>query len=330
MALNNDLNQSIIIPYKNYPGGPGTFISQLTDNYTDSSFTTKRTKKSKIILVIVYFNPLKLLVYKYLYNIKIVLRLDGMAFPKFRFRLHYIRSILTYFVSKLIYLGLADHIVFQSEFVEKNITTLFGVTRTKKSLIYNGFCLDNVTKKRELKKPVNIAYWGSRITESQLQLLLAISNKLDHKKITYKLHIIGEIEKSAAKNITNLSANLYLYGSITRKQIYTIAERIDLFLMVKGSSSPNTLVECLAFNIPVVGFSNQGNKEIIANGSGHLFESYSNFDEDLLRFINGIDTVLSNYNRYIESSQLQYSINFTCVQMIDRYFYVFNNLIIGN
>ena len=328
MALNNDLFQSIIIPYKNYPGGPGTFISQLTDNHRDLSFTAKRTRKSRIILVIVYFNPLKLIIYKYLYNIKIVLRLDGMAFPKFRFHFHYLRSILTYFVSKLIYIKLADHIVFQSEFVEKNVTSLFGLTKTKKSLIYNGFCIEGVKKKRELNKPINIAYWGSSITESELQLLLAISNMLVKKRFDFKLHIIGKIEEHELE-IKNPVANLFFYGSVLRDQIYAIAEKVDLFLMVKGSSSPNTLVECLAFNIPVIGFSNLGNKEIIGNKSGYLFESYKNFDDDVMKFMDGINTVLRNYNQYLDNIQLQYSNYFTCKVMRERYYSIFYNLMDG-
>lgn len=321
------MKPKVLIPYHNYYGGPGTFIEQLTSNNKGFSFTNVLSKKVDIILVIVYYNPLKLFLYKRFYNIKIVLRLDGITkYSKPTFK-QLFKALLLYESTKIIYKFLADYVILQSHYVKQDVLSTLGKTSKQNSIIYNGVCFNNESHHYDRKSELKIVYWASSISKDCAFLLSKIADGLQQQSTYNKIHVYGRLSNWDIKIKTSDYPNVNFYGEVSRREIHHIAENYDVFLMIKGSASPNSLVECLAHNLIVVGFNEMGNSEIIDDKCGVLFKRNSDINYNVKQFIEGIQTIQANMNTYQLNIKMRYEKMFTCEIMKQNYGTIFNSLL---
>ena len=322
------MDKYIAIPYFSHYGGPGTFILNLTDGFENPVFTNKIINKTRLILIITYFNPIKLMFYRFLLNKKVILRLDEVRIPVFRFTLKALKSVLIYHTIRFIYYYVSDYNIFQSKYVYNRVLNLFGNSQKPFRIIFNG--IEPLFSNRKLidDQFIVLSYWGSTISTEELDLLISISNKLSSDGLRHQLNIIGRPPLESDINLnTNLGTNIFFYGKLDLKEVYKVAKSTDLFLMVKGSASPNALVECLAFSIPVVGFSNKGNIEIIPDNIGFMFEKEEIKERNIIMFSKGINHIIKNYNDFSDKIKIHFLTNFTKSIMQEKYFEVFNYLI---
>jgi glycosyltransferase involved in cell wall biosynthesis len=323
--MKNDKKKYICIPYKEYTGGPGTFISQLKKSNKKWTITHQLNHHANVILVIVYFNPVMLLIHKLFYSSKVVLRLDGFQLPSNQRSLKgklliLITNLGTWFIYKFI----ADYIVYQSNFSKVDIIKNLGYSSKPSKIIYNGI-YTSIKCSKKLLNTVELAYWGSSITRSQVELLVKVSNVIN-SKFKMRLTIIGKIvdDISSIQISTEIINHI---GFIPNNDMSTYFYRTHIFLMIKGSPSPNALVECLANCIPVVGFSNKGNAEIISSEDGILFPLSNSMEVNVNNFVNGINDIVSNYNYFVENSHKNYNRLFTSDILQENYSKIFEELI---
>lgn len=310
----------VYIPYKNYPGGPGTFISQLTSNFTDEIYTNKFSFKIKYILIITYYNPIVLVVLKYLFRKKILLRMDGMFIPKLKLEYTILKEIITLYISKFIYLKLSDYIVYQGTFVKNVIIDHFGESDKQSFIISNCISIDYSRPNYKLDKIIRLGYWASGIDKVQFKLLLDIELSIHNLGYNSTISIIGPLNFEIDNSIlSKLSDRVYLYGNRPTTSVYRFAEKIDIFLMVKGSPYPNTLVETLALDIPVVGVDKKGNNEIITKDVGIIFKEPTNSQRLINKYTNSILRIIDHYPKYRKNIRIRYENKFKVTNMKQQY-----------
>lgn len=310
----------VYIPYKNYPGGPGTFISQLTSDFKDEIYTNKFSFKIKYILIITYYNPIVLLILKYLFRKKILLRMDGMFIPKLKLEYTILKKIITLYISKFIYLKLSDYIVYQGTFVKSVIIDYFGESDKQSFIINNCISIDYSRPNYKLDKIIRLGFWASGIGKEQFKLLLDIELSIHNKGYNSTISIIGPLNFEIDNSIlSKLSDRVYLYGNRPTTSVYRFAEKIDIFLMVKGSPYPNTLVETLALDIPVVGVDKKGNKEIITEDVGILFKESDNREKLINKYTDSVIRVINQYPKFREHIKNRYENNFRVTTMKQQY-----------
>jgi glycosyltransferase involved in cell wall biosynthesis len=321
MLEKNIMNKNIVyIPYKKYPGGPGTFINQLTSNFLDEVYTNSFSLKTKYVLVITYYNPIVLIVLKYILRKKILLRMDGMFVPAFELKYSTIKEILSLYISKFIYLKLADYIVYQGMFVKNIIKSHFGESNKQSFIINNCVSINYSRPDYKLEKRIRIGYWASGIDKTQFLLLLDIELSIYNLGFNSSISIIGPLNFVIDNSIlSKLSDRVYLYGNRPTTSVYRFAEKIDIFLMIKGSPYPNTLVETLALGIPVAGIDKKGNKEIITEDVGILFKEVANRKLLINKYTKSILKIIDQYSNYRKNIKVRYDERFNVTLMKKQY-----------
>lgn len=315
----------ISIPYLNYYGGPGTFIEHLTTDNSEFFFINHLNKNVDIILVIVYYNFAKLLYYKLVLKKKIILRLDGITkYNKPSLKKLFI-TIIVYHSTKLIYKYLADFVVLQSRYVESDVFLSFGKTIRPSSIIYNGVRRNKISNIESIPKDLSIVYWASSVSHNDYLLLSKIANELRTLIPNSRIQVYGRLNWNY-NSITFRKENIKFYGEVSREEIHSVAMKSDIFLMIKGSASPNSLVECLAYEVAVVGFDEMGNSEIIDNTCGVLFKRSLGQDANVLKFLEGIQKVQTNIIQYKSSIKRRYQSMFTAEIMQKNYNYLFHKI----
>jgi glycosyltransferase involved in cell wall biosynthesis len=315
----------IYIPYnKKYYGGPGTFIKNLTNNYEDQNFTFELSKDTKYILVITYYSIIKLIYYK-IRGKKIIQRLDGLGFISE----YSIKGKVIYLMTYLVYKFIAHIHIFQSIYIKKLVIDKWGLTNRRNKIIYNGVC----TRESFKVDPninltcINLVYWGSHITKPEFILLEEINLDLRKKGLNTRFTVMGkDLEMYLPGKINeNYNSSLDYLGVQKTDYIYESAKDYDLFIMIKGSPSPNALVECLSLGLPVVGFDDKGNSEIIDNSCGILFPKSSSLSDDVAVFSSSIISVYKNHEYYTRNIKEIYKMRFSCEIMRESYLDLINN-----
>lgn len=315
----------VYIPYKNYAGGPGTFIRQLTDNFKDEKYTNTYTPDFDFILVITYYNPILLIYYKYILKKKILLRLDALSLPKYHLKYNFMKQLLTFYSCKLIYKSLANIIVFQGDYSRSIIQEIFGLTNKETQIINNCLEVEVIKNNHNFKKNVRLGYWGSGISKEQFELLIEIESAFHNLNNNSSITIIGplrfDIDSNTSKSLTD---RVMILGQIENNLVYEFYKNIDIFLMIKGSAYPNALVEALALSIPVVGLDKYGNKEIINEDVGILFPEVESRTELVEKFVLSILHVTNNYSWYAENVKERYKTLFDVKIMREKYNYIWS------
>ena len=252
--------------------------------------------------------------------------MDGMYIPKIKPKYSVLKEILVVYISRYIYLRLADYIVYQGNYVKEIIVEYFGKSYKPSFIINNCISLDYKRPPYTLNGRVRLGYWASGIGKEQLELLLDIESSIHNLGLSSSISIVGplnfEIDSSL---ISKLSDRVFLFGNSPLKSVYKFAEKIDIFLMIKGSPYPNTLVETLALGIPVVGLNKKGNNEIITQDVGILFEETSSRQDLIERYVNSILKIINNYPKYRYNIKNRYEKMFEVSIMKQKYLKIFLN-----
>ena len=309
---------SISIPYnKNYPGGPGAFIENISIGLEDIGMqVTNKFYKGQVIIVIVYYNIFKLLIAKYLLRKKIILRLDGA----YIFLKSSLKIKLQFYATYLIYKFLADGIIFQGNFSKLSIIDVFGESYKKNKVILNGVKALNI-KPRNLEKKVDqikLVYWANSLNLDNFKNAKIILEQLQ-KTNPIEFYIIGgNLKNDEHLMISSSIKGLNYLGNLDRREIYKIGEQFDIFIMFKGSTCPNALLEANSMGIPVVTPNLGGNKELIIEESGVVFQTKNKLPKGN-EFIEPIQVILKDLSYYKSKAYKNHKKNFTHQIMTENY-----------
>jgi glycosyltransferase involved in cell wall biosynthesis len=317
----------VLIPYKNYPGGPGTFIKNLASNNSDLEITSRILGKYDILLIIVSYSLIKTIYVKYAIGLPVILRLDGIKRPKLMGLnlLKFAYDYMVFYRGLIIYRFLSDFVVFQSYFSREEAITAYNKPKVLNKIIYNGIEENaNLVRTEFLEDSISLVYWGFSINEEQAIMILAICNLnfISNKKI--KFNVIGNDLSGILTS--SRESNLIFYGVKELSFIYNLATSMDIFIMLKGSPCANALIEAMAHSLPVVGYSDGGNDELLGNNTGVTFIKSRSRDENLGNFRVGVENVLLNYHNYQINSFDRYNKNFKSDDMKSKYFEIIQGL----
>lgn len=161
-----------------------------------------------------------------------------------------------------------------SESMRDDYLRLYGVSSI---VIYNGVSVELFTVNPNIKREAIIIYFGVLKRGKGLLDLLDAIILLNKKDPKYKYFILGNgplrRKLEAIKEKHNLK-NFFLLGSVNHKELIKILSRSSVFVLPSYYEGlPNTILESMACETPVIASNVKGNNELVKNDfNGCLFE----------------------------------------------------------
>ena len=219
---------------------------------------------------------------------KIIQRLDGIYYPS----KHGDQYLELNASIKEIYLDLADHIVFQSDYSRRQCFDMFGeIPGDKYSLITNG--VDRRLFKEKSKKDIKQKEKFRLVSTGNfrnIDMLEPVIKALDGLSASFQLDLIGPIVNESLKVYLDRPYVNYL-GAMNSQSIADILPTYDIFIYSHlNPPCPNSVLEAVSCGIPVVGYDSGGMKELLpfssallAEASDDLFQQYCDFIPEKLK-----------------------------------------------
>lgn len=244
-------------PLNKLRGGPATFFSNLVTTI----------QKEKIAKVVSPLNPFQHIglyssVTRSIFDFPYILRIDGIYYDKKN----------TYGenqkLNEKIYKSIekASGIIFQSEFSKKLVESHFGKINNKTTIILNGAKIDNgdyISNFSQKKTIVCSANWRPI---KRLQSIIDTVKKL-RQNIDCQLYILGDF------NNIDIGEYDYIYrlGDQPSSVVYDYLRKANLFIHLSWlDSCPNSVIEAVSQNVPVICSNLGGTPEIIKASRGGI------------------------------------------------------------
>lgn len=199
--------------------------------------------------------------------------------------------------------------------------------RIKKNNIYMLFnpfpYQENYSKKIKKDSFFNILSVARLEKQKNIFFLIDSFNqkyKLEDKLQDFKLHIVGEgNEINRLQNYVisnNLSNNIIFYGQLSQQKVFNMYQFCDLFVhSSKWDGIPNTVLEALYFNLPVLSYKStkSGINDLSEIGAPiHYFKEFNSNDffKEIYkcRTLSFYDNFLKKNKIFLESYKQQSSI----------------------
>lgn len=312
----------------NYENSDITILDLKTPNIRNAFF--------KIIKIIKNEQPD--LVMSTLNHLNFLMSIISLGFPKTVFLGRQTRELSTSFGnSRLIkfltkkisfLLNRMDSIIAQSIGMKKDLLENSLVKKEKIHVINNGVDFNKINKLKDEEciffnqEKTNIVAVGRLAKSKGYERMLKVFSLLDKNK--YSLTVLGEGELK--NELLELCKKLNIKEQVCFKGYvenpYKYVKNADIFLITSFSEGfSNAVVEALACGTYVYGFPFNGD-EIIQNCINGEIEGNNNINK-LADLIND-----ENYNRRSESEIIRTVNNFSVKNMIDKYEFLFDKMII--
>ncbi len=271
---------TIGFPHPPASGGPGSFQIRLTKELRQRGFKILFPCDQEIPdLILVVGGTAKL---KWLWDCKrkgttIIQRLDGINWQH-RVRptslRHYCLSEIRNFLIASIRKYLADHVIYQSQFVQEWWHQKQGPVSVGKSIIYNGVDLSEfkiAAQKSASEPPILLCVEGNVPDDPvTLNVLKTISERLAKDHCVRETLVCGGVSPQAQKQLAG-TPGLKLLGKIPRERMREVLAEDAVFLVLEiNPPCPNSVIEALAAGIPVVGFDTGSLRELVSPEAGKI------------------------------------------------------------
>jgi len=288
----------IQFPGNPYYGGPGTFQKQFTNELLKKDFikVIKPYSKNKPDLIFVVNGTKRLffLLMAKFKGVKIAQRVDGITLNLAKTEknliaifLFYVRFFLVTFTANL----LSDVIIFQSNFI-KSQWNKFLLFKKKYKIIYNGVDTELFRPNNVIKQYDIVCVEGSINTNYAIQILNSL--------IGFNVTVVGEIRNDLKNKIIN--KNITFTGRIEREEIVEILNSHKVYLCLEEyPPCPNSVIEAMSCNIPVVGFDTGSLRELVPYSDllvNLKLDKQIPTSESLKKLSNKLDQVIKNYKKY--------------------------------
>lgn len=314
-------------------GGNGEAWSQLDKNFTRIKLNNHRKEVSLKDLSVL----LKLLYYRIKYRPDVIHLhsskmgvLGRLAFSsrKTIYTVHGFDSIRTAFrrfltvekklknkVFRIVGVSQYDVDMMKEEGIEKNVVR-----------IYNG--ATDYFKDKEIEKN-NITEELEKIKQSYPKIVMAISRISKQKKFDLFLDIAKNMPQYAfvwignKETIKDVPENVFCLGEV--HSAFNYLTFADVFILPSNYEGlPISLLEALAFGVPVVASAVGGITEILDDKNGFAVENQVDQFEEKIVYILSNEETHKSMSLYARQSYLA---NFTVEKMVDSYKAIYNQIV---
>lgn len=276
-----------VYPQVHQTGGPATFQRKLANGLAQLNIGVTYDLANSdydTILVVNSTRQIPELLMRKRQGVRIVQRL-GTPFLQHRdisigirqFLLTELRNYSMQFLRRYI----ADHVVYQSRYVQEQWEMRFGKAKVDSSIIYNGVDLDKFSPHgpRYNKKKIQICLLNVEGTlgTDLSQIAIQLGQGLCARGMTVEVLAFGAVLTNLVFNQTDYPFIKYL-GIVDNAELAAYYRGADglLFTDTMTGGCPNTVIEALACGTPILGYNAGVLPEIITEDAGRLVECHGN------------------------------------------------------
>lgn len=266
-------------------------------------------------------------------GVRVVQRLDGInwihrvrwAGPRYTVRAIYGNANLSFIRRRL-----ADHVIYQSQFIQRWWEDWYKPARVPASVIINGVDLARYTAQGLHERPTG--HYRILVVEGSLAggQNYGIHNAVDlaatlAKKHKIELMVVGRVD-GRTKNLLGHQTvfRMQFMDSIPREQIpWLMRSSHVLFSAEINPPCPNSVIEALACGLPVIGFDTGSLSEIVRGDAGRLVPYGANEwkleTPDTSALANATLEVLDEQDRFRTLARARAEAVFDVEKMVDEY-----------
>ena len=264
---------------------------------------------------------------------RIVQRLDGInwvhrvrwAGPRYTIRAIYGNANLSFIRWRL-----ADHVIYQSQFIKGWWEDRYHPARVPASVILNGVDLNQYTPNGLHERPSG--HYRLLIVEGSLTGALnsglfhaaELAERLSHR-YRIELCIAGRVDRRTRNRLQHQQTfRLRFLEAIPREQIPWIMRSSHLLFSAEvNPPCPNSVIEALACGLPVIGFNTGSLSEIVQGDAGRLAPSGANQwklqEPNISALVDIAEEVLEDQPRFRNGARKQAELKFGLDQMVEEY-----------
>lgn len=271
-------------------------------------------------------------------GIPIVQRLDGIhwhnrektIFSRSRLREHARNKIMQFIRNHV-----ADHVIYQSEFIKDFWNVKHGPTPVPHSVIHNGVDTDLFSPDGgEMIRNQGITLItveGSLSVERIIKTPLDVWRYLVRFREDTHLLLVGELSERLRHLLPEDSRVQYL-GTMPNHKLPCYIRGSSVFLSAElNPPCPNSVIEALACGVPVVGFASGALPELVPDSAGVCVDYGADpwkFEEpDIPALGEAVMHVMSDYSKYSSGARNLANERYDVNHMAASYAEVFRNIL---
>src|SRR5215216_7118892 len=332
---NTRMSRICIVPRVEGPGGVTSFRLKFEEGLRarDVEVTNHPSRGADSILILAGTKNLFPLWKARRRGTRIVQRLDGInwvhrvrwAGPRYTIRAIYGNANLSFIRRRL-----ADHVIYQSQFVKHWWEDWYRPARVPASVILNGVDLTQYTPHGLHERPSGhyrlLVVEGSLAGGLNYGLYNAVSlaEKLS-KKFRIELMIVGRVDGRTKNKLQPQAAfRIQFMDTVSREHIPWLMRSAHLLFSVEvNPPCPNSVIEALACGLPVVGFDTGSLSELVQGDAGRLVSYGANpwklEPPDIPALASAAAEVLDDQPRFRTSARERAESAFDLATMVDQY-----------
>jgi glycosyltransferase involved in cell wall biosynthesis len=266
-------------------------------------------------------------------GIRIVQRLDGInwvhrarwAGLRYTVRAIYGNANLAFIRKRL-----ADHVVYQSQFIKQWWEDWYRPARVPSTVIINGVDLNRYTPHGLHERPSShyrlLVVEGSLAGAQNSGLFNAVRlAEALSKKFKIELTVVGRVDGRSKNKLKNQTAfRMRFMDVIPAEQIpWLMRSSHVLFSAEVNPPCPNSVIEALACGLPVIGFDTGSLSELVQGHAGRLTPYGANEwklePPEIPGLIDPAMEILQNQQRFRNSARERAEAAFGAGKMVDEY-----------
>lgn len=272
-----------ILPQKFGLGGPASFLSRLAKVLSERGYILNHDAldpTNSAILVIGGTRQIRTLRQASQNGVRIVQRLNGMNWVHRRTRTglrHFLRAEVNNWILSTIR-GMADQVIYQSEFSRDWWSRVHGETKCRGQVIYNGVDLEEFTPLGAGSPPrdqIRILMVEGHLGggyEGGLRSAVQMAQLLDQRsQRKTELMVVGQVPESLQKIHNSSGVDIFWRGVVKREEIPAIDRTAHLLYSSDvNAACPNSVVEALACGLPVISYDTGALPELVTGQAGSI------------------------------------------------------------